>query len=97
MKSKSESSKPKLKPSGLDNNPQTGDLSIKDLIEKETNNNNNIHNSGYNNVIKKLKDYTKDCPKDEEYINNKFGGIENFAEILSDKEKFKQFFFWKLQ
>ena len=84
--SKSESSKPSIL-FGDENG------TIKDIINKGNITNENKYVSGIKNVIKKLEYYIKKYPKDEEYINNKYGGIENLAIILSDKEKFKQIFF----
>ena len=84
--SKSESSKPNIL------FPEENET-IRNIINKGNSTNENKYDSGFKNVIIKLEDYIKKYPKDEEYINDKYGGIENLAKILSDKEKFKQIFF----
>ena len=83
--SKSESSKPSIL-FGDENG------TIKDIINKGNITNENKYVSGIKNVVKKLENYIKNFPKDQEYITNKYRGIENLAIILSDKEKFKQIF-----
>ena len=49
--------------------------------------------SGTQTVIQKIEDFINKYPKVKEDIESKFGGITNFALILSDKEKFKECFF----
>ena len=88
---KSDSSKSESSKSNIFFGDENG--TIKDIIYKGNYTNENKNVSGIKNVVKKLENYIKNFPKDEEYINNKYGGIENLAIILSDKEKFKQIFF----
>ena len=89
--SKSESSESKSKNRKnliLDEN-----FSIDDVLKKGTPINKLKDKSGTQTVIQKIEDFINKYPKVKEDIESKFGGITNFALILSDKEKFKECFF----